>query len=50
MKYYYARVSSETHLDRHIELFKEMGATDRTIFQKKSLENLLKIETPGMNF
>lgn len=36
MKYYYARVSSETqNLDRQIELFKEMGATDRTIFQEK---------------
>ena len=36
MKYYYARVSSETqNLDRQIELFKEIGATDRTIFQEK---------------
>ena len=36
MKYYYARVSSETqNLDRQIELFKEMGATDRIIFQEK---------------
>lgn len=44
MKYYYARVSSETqNLDRQIELFKEMGANDRVIFQEKrsgkSLEN-----------
>ena len=44
MKYYYARVSSETqNLDRQVELFKEMGANDRVIFQEKksgkSLEN-----------
>lgn len=36
MRYYYARVSSETqNLDRQVELFKEMGATTRTIFQEK---------------
>ena len=36
MKYFYARVSSTTqNLDRQVKLFKEMGATDRTIFQEK---------------
>ncbi|MGL6167224.1 MAG: recombinase family protein, partial [Fusobacteriaceae bacterium] len=36
MRYYYARVSSETqNLDRQVELFKEMGANLRTIFQEK---------------
>lgn len=36
MRYYYARVSSETqNLDRQVELFKEMGADSRTIFQEK---------------
>lgn len=36
MKYFYARVSSITqNLDRQVKLFKEMGATDRTIFQEK---------------
>ena len=41
MKYYYARVSSESqNLDRQVELFKEMGATSRTIFaEKKSGKN-----------
>lgn len=36
MKYFYARVSSTTqNLDRQIKLFKEMGGTDRNIFQEK---------------
>ena len=36
MKFYYARVSSkEQKLDRQIDIFKEMGATDRTIFAEK---------------
>ncbi|MPQ43642.1 recombinase family protein [Clostridium tarantellae] len=36
MIYYYARVSSEKQkLTRQIDLFKEMGGTDRTIFQEK---------------
>ncbi|MGL5982959.1 MAG: recombinase family protein, partial [Cetobacterium sp.] len=36
MKYYYARVSSESqNLDRQVELFKEMGASARTIFAEK---------------
>ncbi|MEG2847869.1 MAG: recombinase family protein [Bacilli bacterium] len=36
MKYFYARVSSESqNLDRQVELFKEMGANPRTIFQEK---------------
>ncbi|MGL4653334.1 recombinase family protein, partial [Cetobacterium sp.] len=36
MKYYYARVSSETqNLDRQVEYFKELGANPRTIFQEK---------------
>lgn len=36
MKYYYARVSSESqNLDRQVELFKEMGASVRTIFAEK---------------
>lgn len=41
MKFYYARVSSkEQKLDRQIDIFKEMGATDRTIFaEKKSGKN-----------
>ena len=44
MKYYYARVSSESqNLDRQVECFKELGANPRTIFQEKksgkSLEN-----------
>lgn len=35
-KYYYARVSSkEQKLDRQINIFKEMGATDRLIFSEK---------------
>ncbi len=41
MKFYYARVSTkEQKLDRQIDIFKEMGATDRTIFaEKKSGKN-----------
>lgn len=36
MRYYYARVSSESqNLDRQVELFKELGANLRTIFQEK---------------
>ena len=36
MKYYYARVSSESqNLDRQVEYFKELGANTRTIFQEK---------------
>lgn len=36
MRYFYARVSSTTqNLDRQIKLFKEMGGTDRNIFQEK---------------
>ncbi len=36
MKFYYARVSTkEQKLDRQIDIFKEMGATDRTIFAEK---------------
>lgn len=36
MKYFYARVSSESqNLDRQVELFKELGANPRTIFQEK---------------
>lgn len=36
MRYFYARVSSITqNLDRQIKLFKEMGGTDRNIFQEK---------------
>ncbi|MGL5963185.1 MAG: recombinase family protein [Fusobacteriaceae bacterium] len=36
MRYYYARISSETqNLDRQVELLKEMGANLRTIFQEK---------------
>ncbi|MGL5710232.1 MAG: recombinase family protein [Cetobacterium sp.] len=36
IKYYYARVSSETqNLDRQVEYFKELGANPRTIFQEK---------------
>ncbi len=36
MKYYYARVSSESqNLDRQVEYFKELGANPRTIFQEK---------------
>ncbi|MGL5244985.1 MAG: recombinase family protein, partial [Sarcina sp.] len=36
MIYYYARVSSQKqNLARQIQLFKEMGGTDRTIFQEK---------------
>lgn len=36
MKYYYARVSSETqNLDRQVEYFKEVGANPRRIFQEK---------------
>nr|WP_307776380.1 recombinase family protein [uncultured Cetobacterium sp.] len=44
MKYFYARISSSTqNLDRQIKLFKEMGATDRTIFQEtKSGKNFEK--------
>ena len=35
-KYYYARVSSkEQKLDRQIDIFKKMGATDRLIFSEK---------------
>lgn len=41
MKFYYARVSSkEQKLDRQIDIFKQMGATDREIFaEKKSGKN-----------
>lgn len=41
MKFYYARVSTkEQKLDRQIDIFKKMGATDRTIFaEKKSGKN-----------
>ena len=36
MKYYYARVSTkEQKLNRQIDLFKKMGADDRTIFAEK---------------
>lgn len=36
MKYFYARVSSATqNLDRQVKLFKEMGGTDRNVFQEK---------------
>lgn len=36
MKYFYARVSSDTqNLDRQIQAFKEIGATERTIFKEK---------------
>ena len=35
-KYYYARVSTkEQKLDRQIDIFKKMGATDRLIFSEK---------------
>lgn len=36
MKYYYARVSTTTqNLDRQVELFKEMGGNERSIFKEK---------------
>ena len=38
MKYYYARVSTtKQNLSRQVELFKELGGTIRTIFEKMKL-------------
>ena len=50
-KYYYARVSSkEQKLDRQIDIFKKMGATDRLISQKNNLEKISRTEQFGKNF